>query len=59
MLAGGDFPFVMLVAAEAELLCIEKRVGVGGTLPVPGIGMEVDIRLAGSLGKAMGIEKAI
>ena len=61
MLAGGDFPFVIFVAAEVELDCMERRVGVGGTFPPPGIGMvvEEDIRFAGSLGRAMGIEKAI
>ena len=59
ILAGGDFPFATLVPLGAELASMESLVGVGGTLLLPAIAGEgPEIRFEGSLGRAMGMEKA-
>jgi len=59
MLAGGDLPLATLAPLDPELDCMESLVGVGGTLLLPAIAGEgAEIRFEGSLGRAMGIEKA-
>jgi hypothetical protein len=57
ILAGGDFPFTALGPLGPGLACIDSLVGVGGTLLLPAIA-GAEIRLEGSLGRVMGMEKA-
>jgi hypothetical protein len=53
----GGFPIYGVVAVVAGLACMESLVGVGGTLRLPAIA-GAETRLEGSLGRAMGMEKA-